>query len=170
MMICISGVPGTGKSSVSAILRERNYKVIPQNDTTGEYFICDDPERNTGVIDEELWASEFGPVEGIVEGHLTHLLECDKLVILRCRPDVLKDRLKMRGYSPEKIRENVEAEALDTILIEALENHKDDIILELDTTERTPEDTAAEIDDFIRGKREAGFGKTDWSEYLGTIV
>jgi len=169
-MICISGVPGTGKSSVSKILRGMCYNVIAQNDTTASYFICDDPGRDTAVIDEDRWAAEFEPFDGIIEGHLTHLLECDRLVILRCRPDILEARLAKRGYSPEKVRENVEAEALDTILVEALENHKEDIILELDTSERTPEDIAAEIDDFIRGKREAGFGNTDWSEYLGTIV
>ena len=169
-MICISGVPGTGKSSVSKVLRAMNYNVVAQNDTTEQYIICDDPGRDTAVIDEDLWAVEFEPVEGIVEGHLTHLLTCDKLVILRCRPDVLGERLISRGYYPEKVRENVEAEALDTVLIESLENHKEDIILELDTTERTPEEIAAEIDDFIRGRRDAGFGNTDWSEYLGTIV
>jgi len=170
MMTCISGIPGTGKSSVSAALKTMGYGVVPQNETTGNYFICDDPERDTAVIDEDLWALEFRPVDGIIEGHLTHLLDCDRVVILRCRPDVLKERLLFRGYSPEKVLENVEAEALDTILIEALENHKRDIILELDTTERTPKEIAAEIDEFIHGKRKAGFGKTDWSEYLGTII
>ena len=170
MMICISGIPGTGKSSVSAVLKRMGHDVVLQNDTTGNYFICDDPDRDTAVIDEDLWASEFRPVDGIVEGHLTHLLECDRLVILRCRPDVLKERLVLRGYSSEKVHENVEAEALDTILIEALENHKEDIILELDTTERTPEEIATEIDDFIHGRRGADFGNIDWSEYLGTMI
>ncbi|ADN37131.1 Adenylate kinase [Methanolacinia petrolearia DSM 11571] len=170
MMTCISGIPGTGKSSVSAVLKRMGHDVVLQNDTTGNYFICDDPDRDAAVIDEDLWASEFRPVNGIVEGHLTHLLECDRLVILRCRPDVLKERLVLRGYSPEKVHENVEAEALDTILIEALENHKEDIILELDTTERTPEEIATEIDDFIHGRRGANFGNTDWSEYLGTMI
>ncbi len=170
MMICISGVPGTGKSSVSAILRNMNYNVVSQKETTGDYFICDDPGRDTAVIDEDLWAAEFKPFDGIIEGHLTHLLDCDRLVILRCSPVVLKKRLEMRGYSPEKVQENIESEALDTILIEALENHKDDIILELDTTERNPEEVAAEIDDFIRGRRQACFGNTDWSEYLGTMI
>ena len=169
-MACISGVPGTGKSSVSTVLKRMGYNVISQNETTSDYFISNDPDRDAGVIDEELWISEFRPVDGIVEGHLTHLLNCDRLVILRCRPDVLKERLVIRGYSPEKVRENVEAEALDTILIEALENHKEDIILELDTTERTPEEIAAEIDEFICGKKDGCFGNTDWSEYLGTII
>lgn len=170
MMTCISGVPGTGKSSVSAILRELNYNVVSQKETMGDYILCEDTGRDTVVIDEDLWAAEFMPFDGIIEGHLTHLLDCDRLVILRCSPGVLKKRLEMRGYSPEKVQENIESEALDSILIEALENHKDDIILELDTTKRTPEEIAAEIDDFIRGRREAGFGNTDWSEYLGTMI
>lgn len=169
-MTCISGVPGTGKSSVSAILRELNYNVVSQKETMDDYILCEDTGRDTVVIDEDLWAVEFKHFDGIIEGHLTHLLDCDQLVILRCSPVVLKKRLEMRGYSPEKVQENIESEALDTILIEALENHKDDIILELDTTERTPEEIAAEIDDFIRGRRGAGFGNIDWSEYLGTMI
>lgn len=170
MMVCISGIPGTGKSSVSEVLKEMNYNIVAQNDTVSGYVLSEDPERDAIVIDEESWAGEFKPVDGIVEGHLTHLLLCDRLVILRCCPDVLIERLELRGYSPEKIRENAEAEALDTILVEALENHKDDIILELDTTETNPAETAVVIDEFIRGIRKGGFGRTDWSEYLETII
>lgn len=169
-MVCISGIPGTGKSSVSEVLKEMNYNIVAQNDTVSGYVLSEDPERDAIVIDEESWAGEFKPVDGIVEGHLTHLLLCDRLVILRCCPDVLIERLELRGYSPEKIRENAEAEALDTILVEALENHKDDIILELDTTETNPAETAVVIDEFIRGIRKGGFGRTDWSEYLETII
>ena len=170
MMICISGVPGTGKTSVSEILKKMDYEIIHQNDTIGKYLVCRDSERDTEVIDEDSWALEFEPVDGIVEGHMTHLLDCDKLVILRCRPDVLKKRLELRGYSPEKVCENVEAEALDTILIEALEDHNEDIILELDTTEKNPLETAREIDEFIRGERKGVFGETDWSEFLGVTL
>lgn len=170
MMVCISGIPGTGKSTISALLGEMGYKVISQNETARDYILCRDGSRDTSVIDEERWVREFQPVDGIIEGHLTHLLGCDRLVILRCRPDVLEKRLGSRGYSREKTAENVEAEVLDTVLIEALENHKDDIILELDTTEETPESIAAAIDDFIRGEKPAGFGGTDWSEYLEMII
>ena len=59
---------------------------------------------------------------------------CDLVIILRCRPDILKSRLVKRGYRGEKIQENVEAEALDVILVETLEIHPPGHILEIDTT------------------------------------
>ena len=45
-------------------------------------------------------------VDGIVEGHLAHLLPCDRVVVLRCRPDILRERLAPRDYPEEKIAEN----------------------------------------------------------------
>ena len=170
MMVCITGTPGTGKSVVSEILRKKGYNVVLQNDTAKDYIICDDQKRDTAVIDEELWAEEFMPFEGIIEGHITHILPCDLVVILRCRPDVLKKRLLKRGYSPEKVSENVMAEALDVILIETLECHTDDKVFETDTTDINVEDTAKEIEDFMLGKILPSYGNTDWSEFLGTDI
>ena len=97
---------------------------------------------------------------------LAHYLPCDKLIILRCRPDVLKERLNGRGYSPEKIRENVEAEALDVILIEAVNAYQPEQIFEIDTTNINAEKTADLILAFTEGKLPAAFGSIDWSEYV----
>ena len=36
-------------------------------------------------------------------------------VVLRSRPSVLRSRLEARGWHSEKVRENVEAEAIDVI-------------------------------------------------------
>ena len=44
----------------------------------------------------------------------------------------LEMRLKSRGYSEEKIKENIEAEALDVILVEAFEWCKK--VFEVNTT------------------------------------
>ncbi|MDG6251658.1 AAA family ATPase, partial [Methanocalculus sp.] len=106
MMIGLTGVPGTGKTTVADILEERGVYVVRINDTITPYILGRDPDRDTIIIDEELWAAEFQPVDGVVEGHLAHLLPCDRVVILRCDPDVLVDRLIGRGYSPEKAEEN----------------------------------------------------------------
>lgn len=167
MMVSITGIPGTGKTAVSSLLKEKGYSVTAQNDTIGKYILERDEERDAIVIDEDLWAEEFPVFDGIVEGHITHLLPSDRVIVLRCRPDVLEDRLRKRGYSAAKVKENVLAEALDTILIETVECHSDDEILELDTTSAAVEETAAQIDEFIKGQRPAHFGDTDWSEFLG---
>lgn len=167
MMYGISGTPGTGKSAIAAELERRGYPVLHLTDTTAPYVVERDPGRDTLVIDEERWAAEFPLFDGFVDGHLAHLLRCDQVIVLRCRPDVLKQRLSARIYREEKIRENVEAEALDVILIETLERHPPEHIFELDTTDRSISACCDMIIQFIRGTLPPVHGAVDWSSYLG---
>ncbi len=166
-MYGITGTPGTGKTSVAGTLQKRGYGVIHQIDTVGPYILEKDSERETLVIDEERWAEEFIPAEGFIEGHLVHLLPCDAIIILRCRPDVLGERLSARNYPPEKIRENMEAEALDVILIETLELIDPRQVYELDTTDKSVRECCDMIERFVRGETPGSYGKIDWSMYLG---
>lgn len=167
MMCGITGTPGTGKSAVGEELARRGYTVVHQATTVAPYVTGDDEERDVQVIDVDRWAAEFVPVDGFVEGHLVHFLSCDRVVVLRCRPDELAHRLTRRKYRPAKIRENAEAEALDVCLIEAVEEFSASAILEVDTTGRTAADCADLVEAFSKGKIPADFGHIDWSSYLG---
>jgi adenylate kinase len=166
MMCGITGTPGTGKSSAADELALRGYYVVRLTETIKDYVVGEDRERDSRIIDEDRWAREFIPVEGFVEGHLAHLLPCDRVVILRCRPDILLARLRSRGYREEKSRENAEAEALDVCLIETLERHGPEHVLELDVTEISPVKVADLIEDFLRGRIPPTHGRIDWSDYL----
>ncbi len=166
MMIGITGTPGTGKSSVADELACRGHRVVHLAGTVQRYVVEEDRCRQTLVVNVEGWASEFKPIDGIVEGHLAHFLPCDRVVVLRCRPDVLRARLSSRSYPREKIAENVEAEALDVILIETLEMHPGDAIYELDTTERTVDACADVIEQFMQGNLPPSYGRIDWTDYL----
>jgi len=170
MMWGITGTPGTGKSSVADELAARGYLTLHLSETTGAYVIEEDPARQTTIIDEEQWVAGFSPFEGFVEGHLAHLLPCDRVVVLRCRPDVLARRLGKRHYPEAKIRENLEAEALDVILIETIEEHPPDHVLELDSTYRSVSEIADRIEDFIHEKIPPSHGTIDWSEFLEHLV
>jgi len=165
-MCGITGTPGTGKSSAADELARRGYPVVRLAETVKEYIIGEDGERDTRIIDEDRWIREFIPVEGIVEGHLAHLLPCDRVVILRCRPDILLARLRSRGYGGEKCRENAEAEALDVCLIETLERHPPEHVLEIDATELPSGGVADLIEDFLEGRVPPSHGGIDWSGYL----
>jgi len=166
MMCGITGTPGTGKTSVGDALQWHGYTVVRAKDTTEPYIIGTDPERGTGIIDEERWALEFRTVDGFVEGLIAHYLPLDRIVVLRCEPHRLRERLSSRGYPPEKILENTECEALDLILIETTERHPPAHILEIDTTDMPVETVAHHIIGFVKGTVPPSFGNIDWSGYL----
>jgi adenylate kinase len=170
MMIGITGTPGTGKTSAAEELKRRGHRVVHLTETVEGYIVEEDRLRQTRVVDIDRWVEEFEPIDGIVEGHLAHLLPCDLVVVLRCRPDVLRQRLNARNYSREKIAENVEAEALDVILIETVEEHPDDAILEVDTTGLSTVACADRIEQFIRGELPPSYGFIDWTDYLDLEV
>ena len=166
MMCGITGTPGTGKSTVADELARRGYRVVHITDIVGPYVQGNDPKRDTQIIDTDKMADEFVPFEGFVEGHFAHLLPCDRIVVLRLRPDELSARLAARGYSKEKTGENRDAEALDVCLIETVEEYEPDEIFELDTTGMTPAACADAIGQFYEGKIPASFGNIDWSAFV----
>jgi adenylate kinase len=166
MMCGITGTPGTGKTMVADELARRGNAVIHLITTIGPYVTGIDEERDTQIIDVERWAAGFRKIDGFVEGHLAHMLACDRIVVLRCRPDELRKRLQERKYLKEKIDENAEAEALDVCLIETVERYAPSQILELDTTGRDASYSASQIELFARGMIPSAFGSIDWSGFL----
>ena len=164
MMVGIAGTPGTGKTSVGDVLARRGSRVVRVAETIGPYVIAE--EDGVREVDQEAWATAFPPVDGFVEGGLSHFLACDRLVILRCRPDVLRHRLETRDYPRAKVDENVEAEALDVILCEALDLHPPESLLEIETTARPAEETADLVEAFVDGRLGPSHGTFDFSGYL----
>ncbi|MDY7082974.1 MAG: AAA family ATPase, partial [Halobacteria archaeon] len=137
---------------------------VKQNDLSEGY----DDERDTVVADIEALREETSGMDNVVfEGHLAHHLDADFVVVLRCRPDVLEERLVERGENEAKASENAESEALDIVLGETLERHDDDAVYELDTTgeDRTPDEVANEIVEAVENHR-SRTGIVDWFDYI----
>ena len=127
MRVALSGTPGTGKTSVGEALAARGHIVVEVNQLAKDKGLLGkmDRRRATREVDaaalDKAVSDEEGLKDAILVGHLSHLLTVDLIIILRCRPSILAARLADRGYSEGKVKENVEAEALDVILIEAAE-------------------------------------------------
>jgi len=179
MIIAITGTPGTGKTSVSSILREKGYNVIDFKKIAidNNFILSKDEKRNSLIIDIEKIDKYFKKSLKdknelyIIEGHLTHLLKCiDKTIILRSHPDKLRENLKKRNWKQEKIYENIEAEALDIILCEAVDLHSKEDIFEIDCTDKSIEDISEIIIEMIGKKfnnlKNYKIGNIDWSEDL----
>lgn len=104
----------------------------------------------------------------IIEGHLSHYFpQADLVVVFRTEPTTLSERLRKRGWTEPKIRENLEAEALDICTWEAHEIHQEKVH-EVETTKITPEEVIDVILDIIDGKKSFSVGNIDFSEYLGS--
>lgn len=176
MRVVISGTPGVGKSSVSKELAKRiNAVHLNLNQLIKEKSLHEGTDKKlktrlVGIDKLSGYLSRYlekFDKDVIIDSHLAHLLPeelVDVVFVLRTDPMVLKERLKKEGFAEEKIKENLEAEAIDVCLVEALEKHEK--VHEIDTTNKAPERIATEILDCLEGKRELKPGKIDWSEYL----
>jgi adenylate kinase len=166
--IAISGTPGTGKSAAAKVLSARGHKTIEVSDFAKEAGLLGsyDRERDTYEVDAEaldaVMQKAFLGLDVLLIGHLSHLLTIDLVIVLRTRPSVLAERLRARGYPEKKVTENAEAEACDVVLIEAVERSKQ--VYEVDTTARTPEQTADAVEEILAGEKDKyAVGNTDWS-------
>jgi adenylate kinase len=164
MLTGLSGTPGCGKTTCSNIIRDRGYDVRDLNEIAdaSQSIVDYDEMRDSKEIDVEKMndyvLNELSDKDVILDGHLSHLLSVDKVIILRCDPLTLKKRLEEKGWSDSKIRENVEAEILDVIKVEAHEEGHE--IFEIDTSEKSPSKVADEIENILKGNYEDP--KIDW--------
>jgi len=82
------------------------------------------------------------------------------MIVLRCHPLELERRLRSSGRDAREVQENVVAEAVDRILIEALRRAKR--VWEVDTTGRTVRSVAQEVRRLFRARPAPRFGQVDW--------
>lgn len=148
MIIAISGTPGTGKTEVAKALAERlSYGFIELNRLAQQKDLYSgyDEKRKCKIVDIGAIKKEIMQLKGnfVIESHYAHDMPVDIVVILRTNPGELRKRLEERGWTKEKIEENVDAEIMEVCKTETLEQSKD--MIEIDTTGKTTEDVIEEI-------------------------
>ncbi|VVB92447.1 Putative adenylate kinase [uncultured archaeon] len=186
MIVALTGTHGTGKTTVCGILGEhsqyrKQFHIIDLNKIVlGEkLYSGKDETRDTYEADMDKLEERVKQVisevpqgmDIIMEGHLSHLLPADAIIVLRTHPVALRKRLgKRKNYSFSKVKENANAEALDVILVESAERSKN--VFEINTTDINPlavvKSVIAIIESLKQGKTPEAFlpGKMNWIEQV----
>jgi len=155
VMILICGTPGTGKTTIANELKKYGFKVIHLGDFVikEKLYMGYDKKRKTYIIDPEKVVEKLRNMQKnskeplIVEGVGAEIVPKELVevcFVLICEPKELRKRLEAKGYPPEKIEENLEAERMSIILGEALDNYGEKTVV-IDTTNTSVEEVVKKI-------------------------
>jgi adenylate kinase len=151
----ITGNPGVGKHTSAKIIAEKidaeiidiNDVAIDNNATRKNIALGFDVDVKKLVrLLEKLLKTKR---DLVIVGHLApYVLKpagISLVAVLRRSPYELEKTLKKRGYSVDKVRENVASEILGTLLYDSLKTFGKGKVAEFDTTGKSPEETADEM-------------------------
>lgn len=164
----ITGTPGTGKKTIAPLVAsELGFSTIDLNSlATRERKPSSTRTIHVDPATLRLRLRKLDLSGKVLYGHLLPFLlrkdELDFIAVLRCRPAVLKDRLLRRGYSSQKLRENLEAELIGVTLADCLKRFGDERLLEYDTSRGGPDLVADRILADTRGK---GMKERRWIDW-----
>lgn len=151
----ITGNPGVGKHTTAKIIAEKiDADIIDINDVaidnnaTGkktDLGLDVDVKRLVRLLEKQLKAERDLVIVGHLAPYVLRPVGISLVAVLRRSPYELEKTLKKRGYSVDKVRENVASEILGTSLYDSLKTFGKRKVAEFDTTGKTPKETADEI-------------------------
>lgn len=171
--IVISGTPGVGKTYVATRLADRlglKYLNLSELVISGALYVGRDEARDTYVIDEERLVERVKAIlesserDVVVDSHYGEIIP-DELVriifVLRLNPALLYGKLAERGWGEPKILENVEAELLSVCTSNALDEHPESKVCEVDVSGKDLDKVVDEIIEVLNSSRTCYTG-IDW--------
>ncbi len=163
----ITGTPGTGKKSVAPLVAKRlGLPCVGLNDLASAQGLASGSGRGGEVDTRKLRqkVEQHVPARAVVYGHLLPQAVDERwvasVVVLRCEPGVLKGRLRDRGYAPEKVLQNVEAELIGLVSSEAFDSFGEAKTREVDTTRTSADEAASAVVRVLKGPAKAA--RIDW--------
>lgn len=155
--ILITGTPGTGKSTLGAELATRTglkYVNIGDVAKLNELFDGYDDEYQCPILDEDRVLDELED-QMSAGGNIADYHSCeffperwfDIIFVLRTDNTILYERLENKGYTGKKLQDNIQCEIFQTILEEARDSYKAEIVHELPSN--TPDDMESNLERII---------------------
>lgn len=164
-MIAVTGTPGTGKTLVAReVAKHLRLPLIEVNALVKEKKLYTHVDHGSLVTDLARLKRALRGFAGVAEGHLLCEISLPaKVIVLRASPRTIVKRLAPRHYDKGKLKDNIEAEALDYCAIKARQHYAR--VIEVDTTGLTPAQSAAKA---LRYLRSGKSDRVDWSSYFLT--
>ncbi len=182
LVICITGTPGVGKTSVSkkvAALLSGRLIDVRSLVIKEKLFFGYDEYRETYIVNENvlrdrlkgmLMKDRCQGTTSIIDTHLLGALrdlDIDYITVLTCDPLILFNRIMSKNVSLKKAVENVVSEFLNQTLVEVYRIFSIDRILVVDTSCKSIDAVAKEIVDIIKSKNlqvnKRDLKQVDWS-------
>ena len=125
MVIIVSGTPGTGKTTYSKNLakaRKLKYIDVKRLIEKKKLYSGFDKKRDAYIVDEKKLSKFLVDMikkenNLVIDSHLSHYIlpkHVKLCIVTKCSLKTLEKRLLNRGYSKDKIRENLDSEIFDT--------------------------------------------------------
>ena len=172
MSYVITGNPGVGKHTIAKEISEKLHLPIIDINIIAQDFGLFEISEDTNDVDVtklEKIIREKIPYPVLFVGHLApYVLSSDKIkkvIVLRKNPYNLIPIYKKRGYSKEKIKDNLGSEVLGIILHDAIAQFGSEKTLQIDVSLQSIQETIKKVIDAIKGET-----KSDEVDWLTTIT
>ena len=175
-VILITGTPCIGKTTLAKQLAAKLnalYINLTKLAKTHSLTKGEDKTRRTTIIDQEKLEAKIVETLNnsdkktiIVDSHYAAALVPKRFMpyifVLRRNPIELRKLMEKRGFSDTKMWENLASEILDVCLVEALQEHEEERVCELDITGKTAENVMDEVLAVLNEGKKCGVGRVDW--------
>ena len=173
--VVITGNPGVGKHTCAKFVSEKlgkaklidinrvilsnNAVTLPTSAVNGIGEI--DVKKTEKLILEEIKKTKDVVIVGHLAPYVLRTTGIDLVAVLRRSPYLLAKIFRQRKYTPLKMKENIAAEILGITLYDSVETFGREMVAELYTTGKTPQDIANDIVSKLQKSRKQ-IGVIDW--------
>ncbi|MCX8188538.1 MAG: adenylate kinase family protein [Nitrososphaeria archaeon] len=173
--IGITGTPATGKKTLAkALSKVTGYRIININRVCllegaiigrDMYGIVADTLKLKKLISKLILSENFVLV-GHLLSHVVSSKNLDLVIVLRCDPYTLEERLRKRGYPEKKVLMNVGSEILGTCYFEALKKFGLEKIHVIETSKKSVKEVLNDALEALNGVRRFDGFSIDWLQLV----